>query len=171
MTKTNIPEYDPVDFFPHYVGKARSRGLELDVAGQLTRRVSVQASYTANQTIITDDPVSGTQGKRLSGAAPQFASAWLKYDLTPDAASGLSFGAGATASAQRQGDDFNTWQLPGYARFDLMASFRRPVGGALLTARLNIVNVSDKVYFDHGGYGFAAYGAPRTLQGAIRVEF
>jgi iron complex outermembrane receptor protein len=171
LTKTNIPEYDPVNFFPHYVGEARSRGLELDVSGQLTRNLSVQASYTLNQTVITDDPVSGTQGNRLSGAAPQFSNVWLKYDVTPDVASGWSLGVGAYASAQRQGDDQNTWQLPGYARFDAMASYRHPIGKALLTAHLNVVNLLDRMYFDHGGYGFAAYGAPRTVQGAVRVEF
>lgn len=171
LTKTNIPEYDPVNFFPHYVGEARSRGMELDVAGQLTRHLSVQASGTLNQTVITDDPVSGTQGNRLGGAAPRFSNLWLKYDLKPDATSGWSLGAGAYASAQRQGDDGNTWQLPGYARFDAMAAYHCLLGRALLTAHLNVANVFDRVYFDHGGYGFAAYGAPRSVQGAVRVEF
>jgi len=171
LTKTNIPEYDPVNFFPHYVGEARSRGLELDVAGQLTRHLSAQASYTLNRTVITDDPVSGTQGKRLSGAAPQFSNVWFKYNVTPDASSGWSLGAGAYASAQRQGDDENTWQLPGFARFDAMASYRHPIGKSLLTAQLNVANVFDRVYFDHGGYGSAAYGAPRNVQAAVRVEF
>ncbi len=171
LTKTNIPEYDPINFFPHYVGKARSRGLELDATGQLTPHWSIQASYTLNQAIITQDPVGGTQGNRLSGAAPQFGSAWIKYDVTPDSPSGWSMGAGANASAQRQGDDLNSWQLPGYARFDAMASYRRPIGKTLLTARLNLVNIFDRVYFDHGGSGFAAYGAPRTILGAFRVDF
>lgn len=171
LTKSNIPEYDPVNFFPHVVGEARSRGLEIDIAGQVTHRVSVIGSYTYDQTIITNDPYGGTQGKRLSGAAPQVFSLWTRFDSAPGATRGWKIGAGVYASAPRQGDDNNTWQLPGYARVDALLAFRTSVFQRRLAAQFNVNNVFDRKYFDHGGYGAAAYGAPRTFIGAIRIDF
>ena len=171
LTKTNITQYDPVDFFPHVVGEARSRGLELDLAGQVTRRVSVIGSYTWDRAVITKDPYNGTEGKRFPGVATHVASLWAKVDSAPGRREGWAFGAGLYLSSQRQGDDANTWQLPGYGRVDAMASYRTQLGGRRVAAQLNLNNVFDKVYFDRGGYGMAAYGAPRHLTGSFKVEF
>jgi iron complex outermembrane receptor protein len=171
LTKTNITEYDPVSYFPHVVGEARSRGLELDLAGQLSPRWSVIGSYTADQALITHDPYSGTQGKRLSGVAPQVLSLWAKFDTAPGAAAGWALGAGIYGSAARQGDDANTWQLPGYARVDAMLAYRTRLAATRVAAQLNLSNLLDQRYFDHGGYGAAAYGAPRNLTGSVKLEF
>jgi iron complex outermembrane receptor protein len=171
LTKTNITEYDPTDFFPHVVGEARSRGLELDLAGQLNANWSVIGSYTLDQAIITNDPYSGTQGKRLSGVAPQVLSLWAKFDTAPGAAEGWAWGAGVYGSAQRQGDDLNTWQIPGYGRVDAMLAYRTRVRLTKVAVQLNLNNLLDQRYFDHGGYGAAAYGAPRNMTGSVKVDF
>ncbi|MBS0411892.1 MAG: TonB-dependent receptor, partial [Proteobacteria bacterium] len=171
LTKSNIPEYDPINVFPHIVGEARSRGLELDLLGQLTPSLSVIASYTYDDAVITHDPYGGTQGKQLSGAAKSFGSVWLKYEPHARAAKGWSFGAGLYATGRRWGDDANTWVLPGYARVDLMAAYRFGVGAHHASIQVNVNNLFDTSYFDHGGYGMAAYGAPRTVMSALRVDF
>lgn len=171
LRKTNITQYDPVDFFPHVVGEARSRGLELDLAGQVSRHVSVIGSCTWDRAVITKDPYNGTEGKRFPGVATQVASLWTRYDSAPGAREGWAVGAGIYASSQRQGDDANAWQLPGYGRVDAMASYRTRLGSRRVTAQLNLDNVFDKVYFDRGGYGMAAYGAPRHLTGSLKLEF
>jgi outer membrane receptor protein involved in Fe transport len=45
----------------------------------------------------------------------------------------------------------------------------------LATAQLNIQNLFDKVYFDHGGSGGTRlnsyYGEPRTVTASLRVQF
>ncbi|MFO1394132.1 MAG: TonB-dependent siderophore receptor [Steroidobacteraceae bacterium] len=171
LTKSNIPQYDPVNFFPHIVGEARSRGLELDVAGQLSEHFSVFGSYTYDQATITRDPYGGTEGNELSGVAPQVFNLWGKYDSAPGAADGWSLGAGVYASSQRQGDDENTWQMPGYARVDAMAGYRHVLAGTAVSLQLNVDNLFDTSYFAYGAYGTAAYGAPRTFVGELRVQF
>lgn len=163
LTKSNITEYDPVSFFPLVVGQARSRGLELDLAGQVTRHVNLIASYTYDQTKITRDPYNGTQGKRLSGAAPHVGNLWARYDTAPGDVRGWAFGAGTYLSGQRQGDDANSWQLPGYGRIDAMLGYRAGVGRLRLSVQLNVNNLLGKTYFDHGAFGIAAYGAPRSV--------
>ena len=171
LTKSNIVEYDPASFFPRVVGEARSRGLEVDVAGQVSSHVSLIGSYTYDQAIITKDPYSGTLGHRLSGVAPQVLSLWAKYESSRSAAQGWSIALGSYFSAQRQGDDGNAWQLPGYGRLDGMVGYRTTVGRTRVSGQLNVNNVLDRVYFDRGGSGVSAYGAPRTYIASVRAEF
>ena len=171
LTKSNITEYDPISFFPHVVGEARSRGLELDLAGQISRHLSLIGSYTYDDAVITKDPYNGTLGNRLGGVAPHVANLWGKYDTHPGEDRGLSIGVGLYYSAGRWGDDANTWRMKGYARVDTMVAWRIPVNGAHLTAQLNVNNLFDSTYFDHGGYGIAAYGAPRNLVASLRVTY
>lgn len=171
LTKSNIVEYDPASFFPKVVGAARSRGLELDVAGQVSDHVSVIGSYTFDQAIITKDEFNGTLGHRLAGVAPQVLSFWAKYDSSRTSPRGWSLGLGSYFSSQRQGDDGNAWQLPGYGRLDALFSFHTLLGRARLVTQLNVDNVLDRTYFDRGGSGVAAYGAPRTFVATVRTEF
>ena len=171
LTKSNITEYDPASFFPKTVGEARSRGLELDVAGQVTSHVSLIGSYTYDQAIITKDPYNGNLGHRLSGVAPQVLSVWAKYESSRSGSQGWSAGLGSYFSAQRQGDDGNTWQLPGYGRLDGMVGYRMALGRTRISAQLNVNNVLDRVYFDRGGSGVSAYGAPRTYIASLRAAF
>ena len=171
LTKSNIVEYDPASFFPRVVGEARSRGLELDVAGQVTSHVSMIGSYTYDDAVITKDPYNGNLGHRLSGVAPQVLSLWAKYESARAAPSGWSVGLGSYFTAQRQGDDGNAWQLPGYGRIDAMLAYHTVVGRARLLAQVNVNNAFDRVYFERGGSGVAAYGAPRTYIASLRAEF
>ena len=171
LSKTNITEYDPATFFPRLVGVARSRGLELDLAGQVTKHLSLIASYSFDQAIIAHDPYNGTQGHRLSGVAPNFGNLWARYDTAPGSARGWSIGAGSYLTAMRQGDDANTWQMPGYGRFDAMLGYRAPIGRLDCSVQFNVTNLFDKAYFNYGGFGIAAYGAPRTFTLATRFTF
>jgi iron complex outermembrane recepter protein len=171
LTKSNITEADPATFFPRLVGEARSRGLEIDVTGQLSTHWSVIGSYTYDDARVTKDPYYGNTGHRLNGVAEHVASAWAKYDFAPGAATGWVCGFGAYATTRRPGDDANTWVLPGYGRIDLMAAYRTRLAGHRVSAQLNIDNVADRTYFDHGGFGIASYGAPRSVIGSLKFEY
>jgi iron complex outermembrane receptor protein len=171
LTKSNITEYDPLDFFPHVVGEARSRGVELDVAGQVSTHFSVIGSYTYDDTTITKDEFNGTLGNRLGGVAPRVFNLWAKYDSRPGSNRGLAVGAGAYVSAARWGDDENTWRMGGYTRFDAMVAWRAPVAGKRMTVQVNLNNAFDATYFEHGGYSAAAYGAPRNVTAALSFDF
>jgi outer membrane receptor protein involved in Fe transport len=51
----------------------------------------------------------------------------------------------------------------------------RAFGAKLATAQMNIQNVFDKVYFDHGGSGGTRlntyYGEPRMFMLSLRADF
>ncbi len=171
LTKSNVLAEDPNDRARMIaIGEVRSRGLEVDVAGQLTRTLNLVASYTHNPVRIsrdTNDP--SNQGNRRAGTPLNAASLWLKY-APQGTRQGWSFGAGLQANGQRQADDANTWQLPGYVTADAMASYHTHVAGHAAEVQLNVKNVFDRAYFDEISSGFASYGAPRSVALSLRLE-
>ena len=171
LSKSNITEYTPTDFFPRVVGEARSRGVELDIAGQITRNLSVIGSYTYDETKITKDPYNGTLGNQLGSVAPHVASLWGKWDTNPGGDRGMSLGTGVYYSSARWGDDNDTWRMAAYTRVDAMIAWRTRITGAKVTAQVNVNNLFDVTYFDHGGYGLAAYGAPRNFVASLRFAY
>jgi iron complex outermembrane receptor protein len=175
ITKTNVLTRDPANpAFTIPIGEARSRGLELDVSGRIDRNWTVIGNLTYDQAEITKDN-SGNQGKILPGVPARSGSIWAKYD-TGSATQGFSFGAGVFLRGQRQGDTANTFQLPGYGRVDALLAYRfKEFGAKLVTAQINVQNLFDKIYFDHGGSGGSRlnsyYGEPRTIVGSVRFQF
>ncbi|MGH8655668.1 MAG: TonB-dependent siderophore receptor [Gammaproteobacteria bacterium] len=179
LTKENILTADitTLDRFDSIaIGEARSQGIELDLSGQLTDSLSLIASYAYTDTRITQDD-RGNEGHRLPNVPDHSGSAWLKYELLESPVRGLSLGTGVFLASQREGDNENSFELPGYVRWDAMATYRFNVGKSRLTAQVNVNNILDKEYFEHsdtfnGIPRFNIFPAePLTVLGSIRVEF
>lgn len=170
LTKSNLATPDPVNpLFSRPVGAARSQGIELDVIGAITDRVNVSASYSFTDTKITKSN-DGTEGNRLPNVPRNMGNLWVTYDLMEN----FKFGAGVIAMGQRQGDNENSFQLPGYARVDAMAAYRVKLMGSMFTAQLNINNLLNKDYFAYsqGGRISGAFpGDPLTVIGSVRLEY
>jgi iron complex outermembrane receptor protein len=150
------------------VGKAVSRGLEWDVSGKLTNRLSLIASYAYTDTEVTEDLTY--QGKLLANVARHTASLWARYAID----SQWSAGAGVFAQGQRQGDSGNTFQLPGYARVDAMVAYRFGLGASKASLQFNLDNVFNKKYFT-GSHQFVQdwikLGNPRTAKVTLRMDY
>lgn len=157
------------------VGEVRSQGIEIDVAGQVSKHVSVIGSYTYNDAEITKDNTTGAnsiRGKTWYGVPKNSASVWVKYDTSPGSAEGWAFGAGAYFNDERQGNNTNTFQLPGYTRVDTMVSYRTKAAGHPVSAQLNVQNLFDKWYFEAtDGSTNAYYGSPRAVIGTVSLGF
>ena len=154
------------------VGETRSQGLEFDVAGQVTSHISLIGSYTYDRAVITRDNTVGaanTQGKTWAGVPLNSASVWAKYDTVPGASDSWSYGVGAYLNGQRQMNNTNTAQLPGYGRLDAMVGYRTKYSGKQINLQLNVQNLLDKIYFENGG-GTAQYGTPRSIMGSVKVD-
>lgn len=169
LTKQNIRTPDPANpFFNIAIGEAESRGVELDVTGQVAERVSLIGSYAYTDTEITKDNRPGIEGNRLHSAPRHAGSFWTKYAVTDQ----FTVGAGVFAAGEREGDDENTFQLPGYVRVDAMAAYHWKLWASRLTVQLNVNNLLDKEYFEAAISRVNILpGAPVTVLGSIRLEY
>lgn len=174
LTKQNILTRDPLNpQFSIPVGEARSQGIELDIAGQVTDSLSVIATYAFTDSKITKDN-RGNRGNRFFNVPEHAGSLWAKYEFHHAPLSGLSLGAGIFAVGQRECDNANTCELPSYGRVDAFAAYKWKLGPSRVTIQLNINNLFDKRYFESSGYGDSNTlipGAPANVFGLVRVEF
>jgi iron complex outermembrane receptor protein len=90
---------------------------------------------------------------------------------------GFSLGSGIYVVGQREGDNANTLQLAGYARWDAMAAYRFKIGKTRLTTQLSVNNILDKQYYkntdtlDGNPRRRISVGEPLTLMGSVKLEF
>jgi iron complex outermembrane receptor protein len=181
LTKDNILVNDlsTDDPFDKIANKQRSQGIELDVSGYLTDKLSVIGSYAFTDARILEDHSGGTAGNRLTNVPEHAGSLWLKYALNgTDAPEGFSFGVGGVLAGQREGDFQNSFQMPGYVRMDAFVAYKRHVGPTRLTAQFNIRNLLDKEYYEstdpdsNVAPALGVYpGAPLTAIGSLRLEY
>lgn len=168
ITKTNILTTDPDDSdFSIAVGEARSRGLELDISGEIRPGWNIVASAFLNNTVITKDndlPLGDT----LINAPKNGASLWTTYEIQKGDLKGLGFGAGLFYVGDREAELPNDFVLPSYVRADASIFYKRDkwrVG-------LNFKNLFNTRYFESSQNTDLIYpGPPFTVQGTISVEF
>ena len=166
LVKDNIASYI---FYPAIVtvGQQRSRGIEVDVRGRLTRRLSAIASYAYSDGVVTKDPAY--QGERLPDAPRNSGSLWLRHSLGESWADG----AGIFAAGVRNGDYGNDFELPGYARVDAMLSHHFQIGAWHNTIQLNVLNLTNKLYYTSSfpiALDWIQLGMLRTYQITLRLN-
>lgn len=150
------------------IGEARSRGLEIDMLGQLTRQLAVMASYAYLDAVITDKATYA--GTRLANAARNSGSLWGRWMFDAQWAAG----AGVFFQSQREGDQLNSFQLPGYGRVDAMVSYAFRAGSGKGSVQFNLKNAFDKLYYSGshpGSRDWIQPGAPRTASVTLRLDY
>lgn len=148
--------------------EVRSRGIELDVAGEILPGWNIIAAYAYTDAEITEDndfPV----GNRLENVPENSASLWTSYQIQQGTFQGLGAGAGVFFVGDRQGDLDNTFTLPSYVRTDAALFYRRDNW----QANLNFQNLFDVDYIRSSETFREALrpGDPFTVIGSISVEF
>ncbi|MDJ0449932.1 TonB-dependent siderophore receptor [Methylocystis sp. JR02] len=159
-------------------GLQRSRGVEFDLIGALTDRMTVIANYAYINAKVIDDnapnrlnpfglldsAVFGAQGgflgNHLEFAPRHSGKLFLTYDFG-DNGLGFRAGGGVTASSNWWGDLENTFVMPGFARLDGFASYTAELYGHRVTAQLNLQNINNVRYFDAVDDTFNYNAAPK----------
>ncbi len=103
-------------------------------------------------------------GNRFPGTPKDSASLWTSYLVLP----GLTVGGGVNYVSQVFGNINNNKSVPGYTRFDAMASY---VVNKNVTMQLNVQNLGDKLYFDKVSsphYAGVAAGRSATLTANLK---
>lgn len=138
LRKTNVVTYDQITFEGRQIGKQRSRGVELELKGDLLPGLKGTASYTRMNIEVLESADPDEVGKRPPGTPKQLAAVWLDY-TTPI---GLGFGAGVRNSSGNASDEHNTAFTSGFTLVDASVSYAQ---GPWHLA-LNISNLFDKAY-------------------------
>lgn len=149
------------------IGAARSRGIELDVAGQITRHLSVIGSYAYT------DANDQTNNVPMLNAARHSGSLFMVYDtVMPGLPGQWRFGGGARLVGKRAGDTSNSFTLPGYVVADVFASYDTKIGKFPTRFQVNVKNLFDKTYYPSSASNLIiAVGEPRLVTFTTTLSF
>jgi iron complex outermembrane receptor protein len=172
LTKENVLTADPDHpGFSTQIGEQRSRGVEVDVAGEILPGLRVIAAYAYTRAKITRNDEL-TQGKVPANVPTHTGSVWGVYELPPSVLRGLGFGVGVIAVGPRPADNENTVRLPDYVRTDA-AIYYRPIKH--LDLALNFKNIFDVRYWETSTFadpfGGISPGAPFSVFGTVTVRY
>jgi iron complex outermembrane receptor protein len=175
ITKRNVLVADgdsnPGTIIYSNAGQVRSRGVELDLTGQLSERWSLIGSYAFTDAEVTKDPE--LKGKRLQNVARHSGSLSAVYDYgSLFGGDRLRLGAGARYVGERAGNASNDFDLPAYTVADAFASYETQLDEHKVRLQLNVKNLFDKVYYTSAvNRYFVALGDARQVSLSSTFEF
>jgi iron complex outermembrane receptor protein len=152
ITKDNVLTTDPENVnYQIQLGEAQSKGLEVDIQGQIVRGLNLILNYANTDVKITEDTNPENVGNRLAGHAKHISNGWLKYTFRNTSLSGLGVALGYQYQADRASWNWgadNQAVLPDYFRLDGALSWQSN-GFAV---RLNVNNLLDDYLYSGSGY-------------------
>jgi iron complex outermembrane receptor protein len=175
MTKTNVITADPVNSgFSVAIGKAKSKGIELETSGDLPYDSRFQFSYaytdakSATSVLDPDFRKVVAAGDPLINIPKHNLSVLIFKDVDVLDRK-LTLGGGVKYVSRRLGETGTTFYLPGYTLVRLVASYDLTDH---LTASAEVNNLFDKRYYP-ASYSqlWVAPGAPREAQFRLRYTF
>lgn len=170
LNDKNRAYQDPVTTKYEATGEVEARGIELQGKGSIRPGWDLFAGYTFT---VTEQLTGSDKGSTFSAATPKhMAHLWTKYRLQ----SGGLWDRVVVGGGVRAFSDFyaissgTRISAPGYAVFDLMASYDI---NEKVTATLNINNLFDKKYYERvgGTTVFNFYGEPLSAVMRLKATF
>ena len=156
----------------HTVGRARSRGVELDVTGKLTDSWALIGSYGYTDARVTASEDVTLLGKKLQNVALNTASLYLVYDFGTALPGQLRLGGGARYVGDRPGDAINSFFLPSYVVADIFATYETKYQNTPVIYQLNVKNLFDTVYYPSAVNNLnVAIGDARRVSLSATVKF
>jgi iron complex outermembrane recepter protein len=168
LTRTNVTTADPDNpNFEIQTGEQNSRGVELNVSGEILPGWNILAGYAYTNAKITEDNTFEA-GNRLNNVPEHSFNVWTSYEIQAGDFQGLGFGIGFFYVGDRQGDLGNTFTVPSYLRTDAAIFYNR----GQFRASLNFNNLFNVDYFEAAYDEFTVYPAePFTVQGTLAWDF
>ncbi|CUU13612.1 iron complex outermembrane receptor protein [Bradyrhizobium sp. JR7.2] len=156
----------------HTVGRARSRGVELDVTGRLTDSWALIGSYGYTDARVTASEDRSLYGMKLQNVALNTASLYLVYDFGTALPGQLRLGGGARYVGDRPGDAINSFFLPSYVVADIFATYETNYQNTPVIYQLNVKNLFDTVYYPSAVNNLnVAIGDARRVSLSATVKF
>ncbi|MEH2275545.1 MAG: TonB-dependent siderophore receptor [Nostoc sp.] len=172
LTRSNVLTTDTRPGVPPgfsiQTGEQRSRGIELNIAGQILPGWNIIGGYAYTDAEITKDNNPNLEGNFLNNVPKHSFNLWTAYEIQRGSLQGFGGGVGFFFVGDRQGDLANTFEVPSYFRTDAAIFYKRDNFRAALNFR-NLFNVD---YFESAQSRLRVYpGEPFTVQGTISWEF
>lgn len=171
ITKQNVAVTDPNNsFFSIPTGEQQSRGVELDVTGEVLPGWKIIAAYAYIDAEVTADTNTDIVGNRLFNVPKHSASLWTTYEIQSGNWQGLGFGVGFNYVGEREGDLDNSFQVDSYFLTNAAIFYRRDNW----RFALNFKNLFDINYIEAAENSRSSGnlpGEPLTVIGSISVEF
>ncbi len=174
ITKQNVATADPNPLnvgASVAAGEQRSRGIELDVIGEILPGWNVVANYAYTDATITEsNDTVNPEGNRLFGVPEHNVNLWTTYEIQEGDLAGLGFGLGVNYVGDRFGDNANSFVLEDYFLTNAAIFYERNDWNFALNIR-NLFNVQyigssegSRLIENRPGEGF-------TIIGSVSVEF
>jgi catecholate siderophore receptor len=166
VAKTNArtPGVNPDD--PPIVldGQQIVKGVEVGLAGNVTRAWSVYSAYTFLDSQIEESNNTAELGNEFSNAPRNSFNVWTSYAFPWK----VTLGGGMRYVGKRYSNNANSRYVDSYWTFDAMASV--PLSSHV-DLRVNLYNLSDAYYFERLGGGHLIPGPGRAVMASAYFRF
>jgi catecholate siderophore receptor len=159
-TKLHERNTDPLVNLVTLSGKRHVAGIDMDLAGRITPAWDIYLSYMWLPVANIDKGAAGSegQGTRPSLTPEHSGTVWTTYQLMPQ----LRLGAGLNLRSSQTPNRNPGWSADGWVTGDLMAEYQ--LIRDKVTLKLNVSNVTNKLYADSLYTGHYIPGSGRLLQ-------
>lgn len=167
--KQNVLTLDPLDpTFSVAAGEVRSRGFDLNVAGNITPEWRMIGGYAFVDAEVSKDN-SLRSGTRLANIPRNSYSLLNVYEFQHGTAQGLGLGMAVKYVDERAGQtSASAYDMQGYSVVDLLSFYQL---NEHVRLNLDVKNLLNEEY-EEGAWNLYAYpGAPRTVQAGIAYTF
>lgn len=162
--KQDVLTADPVDSqFRVQTGEQQSKGIELELAGEVARGLSVNASYAYTDAFVSQDNTTPV-GTPLVNVPRHAGGVLANYRFANGPLTGFSIGGSVYSLGRRRVALFSPFQLDGYTRLDLFATYRI----ANWRVQLNVKNAGDTTYFDSTSFNIHPQAPRQVVLGLTR---
>lgn len=166
IDKNNVAETDS-NGDVYIAGKQRSRGVEVDINGYITDKLSASATYTYTRVKNREnESYPDSIGKQLIGVPKHQAALFLSYDLGQFLNGEWRVGAGARYLGSWYAYTSNYkvgYKIPDAVIYDAFLAYETKISGKKASLQLNGKNLSDKVYYQSTSGNADSYIVPLAL--------
>ncbi|AYR24502.1 TonB-dependent siderophore receptor [Herbaspirillum rubrisubalbicans] len=146
-------------------GEQRTKGVELNTYGSLTRDVRLLGGVAFTDARQTNTVNGTNNGKKVQAAADVQANLGLEWDFAP----GFTVSGRTIYTGREYIDTANLQSIPSSVRYDAGLRYMTTLAGHPTAFRFNVENLTNKSYW-LGGNGFVMQSRPRTFTLSASVD-
>ncbi|MEV4780698.1 TonB-dependent siderophore receptor [Burkholderia sp. LMU1-1-1.1] len=166
LKQTDVLKYDAAEDTYRQAGEVHSKGFELEAKAELSRALSMIASYAYTDARTTRSTIASEVGQRSEDTPFHQAALWADYSFAALGLPQLKTGAGARYKGSTQPSGMPV-AMPGYTLFDAMLSYRFSRNWELSA---NLSNLSNKKFI-YCEFAICRYGDERRATATLTYQW